>query len=459
MAKLDSKKLCLISLGCSKNLVDSEVMLGALSDYSLTNEVKEADVIIVNTCGFINSAKTESIQTILQANNEKKDSALLVVSGCLGERYEKELKESLPEIDILLGVKDYANIKEFIDKKNKTFKIDSKVIDKLESKKVFLVSENDNRVITGSNIHAYIKLSEGCNQSCSFCSIPSFKGKLQSRSISSVLNEIENLALKGYKDFSFIAQDSSSYLRDFGVKDGLISLIKALDSSGLNINARIHYLYPTTTNLALIQAIAESKIVENYFDMPIQHISDSMLKIMKRGADKKTLLTLLDSMKNVESSFIRSSLIVGHPGEGEKEFNELLEFLEMDYFDRLNFFAFSSEEGTKSHTMKDKVPNKIINKRINALNKVFKKNLKNRFKSLVGNEYQAIIENRSEVSEHFYSARLKNWGFLVDGEILINDIQMPESNIEVLKPDFYNIKITSYKNNFLFATATGLLKD
>ena len=211
-----SKKLHLISLGCTKNLVDSEVMLGKLSEYENTQEIKEADVVIVNTCGFIEAAKTESIQTILEALNNKKENAILVASGCLSERYAKELKEEIPEIDIITGVGDYDKIDLMIEKRKKGEKILS------NANGVFLANENDKRIISGSKIHAYIKLSEGCNQKCSFCAIPSFKGKLHSRTLESTLKEVQNLAQKGFSDFTFISQDSSSYLRDLGIKDGII---------------------------------------------------------------------------------------------------------------------------------------------------------------------------------------------------------------------------------------------
>ena len=351
-----SKKLHLISLGCTKNLVDSEVMLGALREYKITDEVSEADVIIVNTCGFISAAKQESINTILEASSKRKEGALLVASGCLSERYHKELLEEMPEIDIITGVGDYDKINEMIEKKKG-----------LLSHQVFL-SENSERVITGSKIHAYVKLSEGCNQSCSFCSIPSFKGKLHSRSIQSAIKEVNALCERGYEDFSFVAQDSSSYLRDLGEKKGLIHFIDTLDKESKARSARILYLYPSTTTLELIEKIVSSKIVQNYFDMPIQHISESMLKRMKRGVGREEHIKLLRAMRETPNSFVRTTVIVGHPQESEEEFNELCEFIKEFRFDAINVFAYSSEEGTSAYEMEGHIPSKVINSRIAKLN-------------------------------------------------------------------------------------------
>lgn len=431
-----SKKLHLISLGCTKNLVDSEVMLGALKDYALTDEVSEADVIIINTCGFISAAKQESINTILEASAKRKEGALLVASGCLSQRYHKELLEEMPEIDIITGVGDYDKIGEMIAKKKG-----------LLSHQVFL-SENAERVISGSNIHAYIKLSEGCNQTCSFCSIPSFKGKLHSRSIDSALKEVANLSERGYQDFSFVAQDSSSYLRDLGEKRGLIEFIKALDTQGKARSARILYLYPSTTTLELIESIASSKIVQNYFDMPIQHISESMLKRMKRGVGREEHIRLLKAMREVPNSFVRTTIIVGHPQESEEEFDELCEFIEEFRFDAINVFAYSSEEGTSAYEMEGHIPSKVINSRINKLNKIITSQQKERKKQMLGQRLEVIIEGKSEVSEYFYSARALTWAPNIDGEILVNEIEI--EGVETLESGYYLLEVSGVKEGFVF---------
>lgn len=442
------QSLHLISLGCTKNQVDSEVMLGRLKSYALTPHIQEADVIIINTCGFIESAKQESIQTILYALNSRKKGAVLVVSGCLSERYAKELKEEIPEIDIITGVGDYDKIDVMV-----------RELKSMQSNQVFLANETHERSIIGSNFHAYIKLSEGCNQSCSFCAIPQFKGKLHSRTLESTLKELTNLYNQGFRDFSFIAQDSSSYMRDLGQKDGLIQLIKRIDSLKLPISCRILYLYPTTTSLELIATLGNSASFLPYFDMPIQHIADAMLKTMRRGADKATHLELLNAMRAVPHNFVRTSFIIGHPNEDEKAFLELHDFIESFAFDRINLFAYSPQEGTAADSMPNRPNTKITNQRINTLNKIIQSQYKAHNLALVGQEVDAILEGKSEVSEYFYKARLKLWGKDIDGEILINDSEIVDSNNQMLllKEGYYRVQITQCKDNFLFGKALSHL--
>lgn len=432
-----NKTLHLISLGCTKNLVDSEVMLGKLASYEIIQDYTQADVIIINTCGFIQSAKEESIATILQVAQNRKEGALIVASGCLTQRYQDELKELIPEIDIITGVGDYDKIDMMIEQRKGIL-----------SQSVFLANETKQRVITGSNIHAYIKISEGCNQACSFCSIPSFKGKLQSRSIESILEEIKDLCNRGYKDFTFIAQDSSSFLRDRGQSDGLIELIRAVDMQGLARSARILYLYPSTTTLELIETIKNSKIFQNYFDMPIQHISQSMLKRMKRGVDKQKHIELLQAMRGIQDAFVRSTIIIGHPQESQEEFLELCDFVQDFVFDRINIFAFSSEEGTLADTMDGKIPTKLINQRINQINKIIKKHQKQLLQDMVGKKYSVILEGKSEISEFFYNARLISWAPEVDGSILVNDSVLDDL---VLASGYYEVEITEVKDGLIFA--------
>lgn len=437
----EAKHLHLISLGCTKNLVDSEVMLGRLKAYRLTPNLNEADVIIINTCGFIESAKQESIQTIFDASINRKKGAMLVVSGCLAERYKEELAREIPEIDIITGVSDYDKIDSMLEEKRG-----------IHSKKVFLCDEKDERVVIGSHFHAYIKLSEGCNQSCSFCAIPSFKGKLHSRTLSSTLKELENLYAKGFRDFSFIAQDSSSYLRDVGQKDGLVALIKGIDSLKLDISCRIFYLYPSSTSLKLIETIANSTCFLPYFDMPIQHISEHMLKLMRRGASKAAHIELLKAMREVPEAFVRTSFVIGHPGEEEEDFRELYDFIESFAFDRINLFAYSPQENTPAFNMPNRPSSTITNKRINALNKIIKAQLKASHKALIGKQVDIILEGKSEISEYFYKARLKLWGRDIDGEILINDSEICDKNGQMLalKEGYYRALITQYKQGFLF---------
>ena len=409
-------KLHLISLGCNKNLVDSEIMLGRLQNYDITDDISDADVIIVNTCGFIKSAKEESIQTILEMHEARKNGSLLVVTGCLMQRYKDELMKELPEVDLFTGVADYDKIDEIILKKQNLF-----------SPQTYLQA-NEERVITGSNYHAYIKISEGCNQKCSFCAIPTFKGKLKSRSLENIVNEVKNLVKKGYYDFSFLSQDSSSYMRDQGVSDGLINLIDEIEKIKGVRSARILYLYPSTTSKELIERIIASPVFHNYFDMPIQHISEDMLKIMKRGSGAKKIKELLNLMRNAKNSLLRTGVIVGHPGESEEDFEELCEFLEEFKFDRISAFAYSKEEDTASFEM-EQIPAKIISKRLSKIEKITKKAINESLQKELGKQIYASLEGISSEGEMFYAAKKDIWDKDIDGEILINESDVKELEI------------------------------
>ena len=408
-------KLHLVSLGCNKNLVDSEIMLGRLSNYEITSDVASADVIIVNTCGFINSAKEESIRAILDMHEARKKGSLLVVTGCLMQRYREELMKELPEVDLFTGVGDYDKIDEIILKKQNLFSPDT------------YLQASEERVITGSNYHAYIKISEGCNQKCSFCAIPTFKGKLKSRSLENIVDEVQKLVKKGYYDFSFLSQDSSSYMRDHAVSDGLISLIDAVEKIEGVKTARILYLYPSTTSNALIERIIASPVFANYFDMPIQHASDKMLKIMRRGSGAARVKELLNLMKKAPDAFLRTGVIVGHPGETEAEFDELCAFLQEFKFDRVSAFAYSKEEDTLSYEM-EQVPAKIISKRLSKIEKITRAAIEASFAQELGKKFIVSLEGESSEGEMFYAAKKAIWDKDIDGEILIN-----ESDVEQLE--------------------------
>ncbi|WP_103650643.1 30S ribosomal protein S12 methylthiotransferase RimO [Campylobacter concisus] len=428
-------KLHLISLGCNKNLVDSEIMLGRLQNYDITDDISDADVIIVNTCGFIKSAKEESIQTILEMHEARKNGSLLVVTGCLMQRYKDELMKELPEVDLFTGVADYDKIDEIILKRQNLF-----------SPQTYLQA-NEERVITGSNYHAYIKISEGCNQKCSFCAIPTFKGKLKSRSLENIVNEVKNLVKKGYYDFSFLSQDSSSYMRDQGVSDGLINLIDEIEKIKGVRSARILYLYPSTTSKELISRIIASPIFHNYFDMPIQHISENMLKIMKRGSGAKKIKELLNLMRNAKNSFLRTGVIVGHPGESEEDFEELCEFLEEFKFDRISAFAYSKEEDTVSFEM-EQIPAKIISKRLSKIENITKKAINESLQKELGKQIYASLEGISSEGEMFYAAKKDIWDKDIDGEILINESDVKELEIGSL----YLCEVTDVVDQKLVAT-------
>ena len=390
-------------------------MLGRLQNYEITSDVASADVIIVNTCGFINSAKEESIRAILDMHEARKKDSLLVVTGCLMQRYREELMKELPEVDLFTGVGDYDKIDEIILKKQNLFSPDT------------YLQASEERVITGSNYHAYIKISEGCNQKCSFCAIPTFKGKLKSRSLENIIDEVQKLVKKGYYDFSFLSQDSSSYMRDHAVSDGLVSLIDAVEKIEGVKTARILYLYPSTTSNALVGRIIASPVFVNYFDMPIQHASDKMLKIMRRGSGAARIKELLNLMKKAPDAFLRTGVIVGHPGESEAEFDELCAFLQEFKFDRVSAFAYSKEEDTLSYEM-EQVPAKIISKRLSKIEKITRTAIEASFARELGQKFIVSLEGESSEGEMFYAAKKALWDKDIDGEILIN-----ESDVEQLE--------------------------
>ncbi|HIP30946.1 MAG TPA: 30S ribosomal protein S12 methylthiotransferase RimO [Sulfurospirillum arcachonense] len=436
-----SKNLYLVSLGCNKNLVDSEVMLGKLKDYTIVDEPEVADVLIVNTCGFIGPAKEESLDTIFSLHEIRKKDSLLVVTGCLTERYREELQEELTEVDLFTGTGDYDKIDEIINSKKSCF-----------TPATYLLNDEE-RVITGSISHAYIKLSEGCNQSCSFCAIPNFKGKLHSRTSESVVKEVTLLVKKGFYDFSFISQDSSSYGRDLGKKEGLIELIKLIEKVEGIKSARILYLYPTTTSNELIETIIDSKLFHNYFDMPIQHISDSMLKLMKRGAGKQRIIEQLTMMRNSEDSFLRTGLIIGHPNESESQFNELLEFVKDFDFDRISLFAYSDEEDTSAYDMSEKVDEDEVTKRVELIEEVVKTKHEKSLNNELGKTIQIIIEGESSEGEFFMGAKKLSWAPQIDGEILVNESDV--GALEVGKA--YEAKVKELVGDKLLVSVTKTL--
>ncbi|MEN4046170.1 30S ribosomal protein S12 methylthiotransferase RimO [Sulfurimonas sp. NWX367] len=439
-----SNKLHIVSLGCTKNLVDTEVMMGKLQNFELTDNNEEADVIIVNTCGFIDAAKEESINTVLSLHDARKEDSLLVMAGCLSERYQEELMEQIPEVDIFTGVGDYDKIDELLVEKKSRF-----------SDEVYLI-DGAERVVTGSTYHAYIKLSEGCNQTCSFCAIPSFKGKLNSRNLDSIAKEVEGLVKKGYWDFSFVSQDSSSYLRDQNIKDGLSLLIQRIELIEGVKSARILYLYPSTTSMKLLKNIAKSKVFHNYFDMPIQHINDEMLRIMKRGFGKEKTLELLNYMRSLPDSFVRTSFIVGHPHETEAMFDEMCNFAQNFGFDRINVFSYSDEETTSAHDMQDKISEKVKAERAQILGDIAAECTKKSLQKEVGKTTQIVIDGESDEHEYLLSARELIWAPEIDGEIYVNDRTLDE-DLDFGK--IYPAKITELVGNILTATVDNAQKQ
>ncbi len=344
------RKLNMISLGCAKALVDSELLLGGLKkdEFELTQEAEEANTIVVNTCGFLDIAREESIETILQAAELKKSGQLkqLVVMGCLSERYPEELAKEIPEVDRYFGSNNLKEVTSFLTGK-----------DYSKDDPLFYRS-----LLTPSH-YAYLKIAEGCDNGCSFCSIPIMRGLQKSRSIDSIMWEAEKLVDQGIKEMLVIAQDSTSYGWDLSPKVYLSDLIKELDTLDIDW-IRLHYAHPAHLSRRIIDAMANTKNVCRYLDMPIQHGSDTILKSMRRGLGqdgiRKKVNQLRDSMPDIR---IRTTLIVGYPGETENKFKQLYDFVEEMAFDRLGVFTYSEEEGTLAEALEDDIPFDLKNER------------------------------------------------------------------------------------------------
>ena len=345
-----NQKLNMISLGCAKALVDSELLLGGLKNahFDITQEPEDADTIVVNTCGFLDIAREESIETILQAAELKKSGNLkqLVVMGCLSERFPEELAKEIPEVDRFFGSKNIHQVTSFLTGK-----------DYAKDDPLFY------RSLMTPGHYAYLKIAEGCDNGCSFCSIPLMRGLQKSRSIDSIMWEAEKLVYQGIKEMLVIAQDSTSYGWDLTPKVYLSDLIKELDTLDIEW-IRLHYAHPAHLSQRIIDAMANAKKVCRYLDMPIQHGSDKILKSMRRGLGKDGIrdrvLRLREAIPGIR---IRTTLIVGYPGETDDEFKQLYDFIEEMEFDRLGIFTYSEEEGTLAEALKDDVPTDVKHER------------------------------------------------------------------------------------------------
>ena len=376
----DKKTLNLISLGCAKNLVDSEILLGGLdkTNVSITKDPEKADTIVVNTCGFLDIAREESVDTILQAAEMKRTGSLkeLVVMGCLSERYPQELKKEIPEVDRIFGSNDHQQIVSFLT--GKEFAKDDPLFF---------------RSLMTPNHYAYIKIAEGCDNGCSFCSIPIMRGLQKSRTIASIMDEAERLALNGTKELLVIAQDSTSYGWDLEKKVYLSDLLKELNTINGIEWIRVHYAHPAHLSQRIIDAIASCDKVCNYLDMPIQHASDDMLKAMRRGLGqdgiKNRISRLRDAVPNIA---LRTTLIVGHPGETEDDYHQLRDFVEEIRFDRLGIFTYSEEEGTLAADLKDDIPREVKDNRKNEILELQHEISLEKNESFIGKRLRVIID-------------------------------------------------------------------
>ncbi len=409
MRQKTMSNVSLVSLGCAKNLTDSEVMLGKLQKggYTYTNDESEAEIIIVNTCCFIDSAKQESIETILDIAENKKTGKLkyLIVAGCMGERYKEEVLKELPEVDGVIGTGDFDNVCELIEKikKERGAYISGCMNASLET---------IDRVVSTPPYTAYLKIAEGCSNNCTYCVIPSIRGTYRSRSEESILAEAEKLAENGVKELILIAQDTSGYGRDIYGKPALDSLIRKLSEIEKIQWIRVHYLYPEGITDELLNEFRENEKLVNYFDIPIQHISDSVLKRMGRRTNRENIEGLIRKIREtVEKPVIRTSLIAGFPGESEENFCELMEFVREYKLDRVGVFPYSCEEGTPAARLDGQLEEEEKNRRAERLTEVLYEISEEICESRIGEKLKVITEGYDPILK-MYSGR--SYGDSVD---------------------------------------------
>jgi ribosomal protein S12 methylthiotransferase len=394
------KKIGLISLGCPKNLVDSEIMLGLLNSasFEITNDKNSAHVLIVNTCGFIESAKKESIDTILEMADCKKNKCeLLIVTGCLAERYRHDLIESIPEVDAVIGTGGYAEIVKTINDAYISCGIE--IYPELNSTAYL---ENF-RMLSSDKGFAYLKIAEGCDNKCTYCIIPSLRGKYRSRRIQDVIKEAKSLAAKGKKEIILISQDTTRYGIDIYGKRSLVKLIKELSKIKGIEWIRLMYCYPEEIDDELIAEFTKNKKLCRYLDIPIQHISSNILKAMGRRGIKADIEKLIKKLRqNVPDIIIRTSLIVGFPGETENDFDLLFDFVKKTKFDRLGVFSYSKEDGTKAALMENQIQKSVKEKRNKTIMKLQNEISKASNKERINQECEVIVDGLSENGKLYY---------------------------------------------------------
>lgn len=427
-------KIALESLGCSKNLVDAEIMMGILNKkgYKLIGNFEEADIIIVNTCGFIESAKQESIETILEfaALKETGNLKLLVVTGCLAQRYSDELKTEIPEIDAIVGTGSYQNIDEIMDNLQK----ENKVVSLNDIEVVY--NEELPRYVSTPTYMAYLKIGEGCDNHCTYCIIPKLRGKYKSRKMEDIIKEAKNLASRGVKELVVIAQDTTKYGCDLYGEEKLPELLKELSNiEGLKW-VRIMYSYPESITEELVQVIKEHDNICNYFDMPIQHASNRILKLMNRNTTKEDILSKIEMIrKNIPDATLRTTIITGFPGETEDDFKELIEFAKTVEFDRLGAFAYSREENTAADKLPDHIEDSVKVQRRDALMMVQQEISQKLNNKKIGNIYEVLIEE--QIEDSVYIGRTKGDAEEIDSIVYVKSLD------ELKVGDFVEVKINS----------------
>jgi ribosomal protein S12 methylthiotransferase len=413
-------KVGFVSLGCPKNLVDTEVMMGQLAanGHELTPSPDEADVIVVNTCSFIDPAKQESIDTIIEMGRYKQTGKAqkLIVAGCMVERYRSQIQDQLPEVDALIGTNELDRIVGMVNGVAPASGV--------AAADPYLYHDMTPRVFTTPRHFAYIKISEGCDHPCTFCVIPQYRGKMRSRRFESVLAEAERMFEQGVREINLIGQDTTAYGEDLSIRDGLATLMAGL--AGIETETakwiRFLYCYPNRITPRLLETIAEHRNLVKYIDMPLQHASGNVLKRMKRGSNGDFFLKILEKIrKSIPGVTIRTSMIVGFPGETESDFEELCQFTEAAQFDRLGVFSYSDEDSSASFHLDGKVDARTIYNRKRRLMSIQRKISRKRNKLLIGQELPVLVEGPSQDTELLWQGRLASQAPEIDGVVYIND--------------------------------------
>lgn len=432
-------KVGFVSLGCSKNLIDTEMAIGLFkrNNFEIVNDVEKAEIIIVNTCGFIESAKQEAINTILEMAEykEKGTCKYLVVMGCLVQRYKKELQKALPEVDLFIEINDYGSywdkILELLDEEEKPDTINNLCY--------------MDRVISTGNKTAYLKIAEGCSNRCTYCAIPYIRGPYVSRPMEEVLEEAKKLTTAGIKELIVIAQDTTRYGEDLYGESKLSDLLNELCKIDGFEWIRFLYAYPESITDELIQTVKNNPKICNYFDIPIQHISDAVLKRMNRRTTGKQIEELINKIKKqIPDVILRTSLIVGFPGETEEDFNKLYEFVKKRYFDKLGVFTYSKEDGTPAARLKEQIHPATKKKRYNLIMSVAKDISAEKLKSYIGKEYKVLVEDTT--FDHKFCVGRSYMDIPdTDGMVIIKDCDAK------LVGEFVNCKVTAVNNYDLIA--------
>ena len=443
-----------VSLGCSKNLIDTEVAVGLFKDhhYTIVNDPSKADIIVVNTCGFIDSAKEEAINTILEmAEYKKKRCRYLIAMGCLVQRYYDDLKKSLPEVDLFIKLENYDKLWQSIEdmiKMNVQIRPKNKSnlkISEITQLPMLEQQEYMERVVTTGQNYAYLKIGEGCSNFCTYCAIPYIRGKFISRTIEDILEEAKMLASKGIKELIVIAQDTTKYGIDIYGKSKLVELLQELSKIDGIEWIRFLYSYPEGITDELINLVATNNKIAKYFDIPIQHISDDILKKMNRRTNKKDIENLLEKIRvQIPDVVLRTSLIVGFPGETENNFNELLEFVKKAEFDKLGAFMYSKEEGTPAAKMENQIHGNTKKSRYNKLMKLQQEISNQNLQKRVGNTCFVLVENMS-FDRKYYIGRTMQDAPDIDGVVFIkNDTEKDLMNT------FVKCKLVEVCNDYDF---------